>query len=129
MRVAQLLNSEEFAHPKLKIHLGSTAPESATGPIRTQKPSHLVVIDAAALGTTPGSVALLERQDIDGITFCTHALPLSVVIDFIQSDNPELDAFAVAVQAEQMLFGEPLSARVEETAIALAKLLFLSVPE
>jgi hydrogenase 3 maturation protease len=112
----------------LVAHSGSTAPESTTGPIRVQKPSHLIIVDAAALGATPGEVALLEREDIDGITFCTHALPLSVVIDFIRSDHSALDVFALAVQAEHLLFGEPLSLRVEQAARAVAQLLVDCLP-
>lgn len=128
MRVAELLRTQELAHPRLVSHAGSTAPESATGPIRSQKPSHLIIVDAAALRTSPGEVALLEREDIDGITFCTHALPLSVVIDFLRYDNSDLDAFALAIQAEHLFFGEPLSVRVEQTARAVAQLLVDCLP-
>jgi hydrogenase 3 maturation protease len=129
MHVAEMLRSRERAHPRLKVHLCSTAPESATGPIRSQKPSHLIVVDAVALGATPGEVALLERSDIDGVTFSTHTLPLSVVLDFIGHDNPTLDAFVIAVQAEQLLFGEPLSERVASTANALAQVILDSLPD
>ena len=129
MRVVEILSVPERAHPRLRVHFGSTAPESTTGPIRTQKPSHLIIVDAAAIDAVPGEIALLEREAIAGITFCTHALPLSVVIDFIRHDNPALDAFALAVQAEQMLFGEPLSPKVEQAAQALAQLLLGSLPQ
>jgi len=127
MRVAELLSQPSNTHPLLKVHFGSTAPESATGPIRVQKPSHLIIVDAAGLGVAPGQVALLERAEISGITFCTHALPLSVVIEYIENHVPGIDVFVLAVQAEHMLFAEPLSAAVEETAQALANALLAAL--
>ncbi|MGC4067823.1 MAG: hydrogenase 3 maturation endopeptidase HyCI [Polyangiaceae bacterium] len=127
MRVAEILEQRD-AHPRLKIHLGSTAPENATGPIRKQNPTHLVIVDAVALGASPGEVAILERSDIAGTTFCTHTLPLSVVLDFIGYDNPTLDIFVIAIQAEHLLFGEALSERVEHAAQAIAHALYESLP-
>lgn len=129
MRVAELLALPEHAHPRIQVHFGSTAPESATGPIRVQQPSHLILVDAAALGLLPGQVTWLERADIGGITFCTHALPLSVVIDYIEHSSPGLDVFVLAVQAEHMLFGEPLSPAVEATAHDLVKALVLALQQ
>lgn len=123
MRVASLLDTPALSHPQLRVHFGSTAPESATGPIRIQQPSHLIIVDAAALGATPGEIALLEPEDLAGITFCTHALPLSVVIDYIRNSNSKLDVFVLAIQAEQMEFGCPLSPCIERAADDLSRML------
>jgi hydrogenase 3 maturation protease len=124
MRVGHFLEEPGAGHPKLGVHFGSSAPENCTGPIRTQAPSHLVIIDAAHLGAEPGDVALLEREDITGVSFCTHALPLNVIVDFIAASNPQLvDVLLIGVQPQEMGFDEPLTPVIEAAAQTIARML------
>jgi hydrogenase 3 maturation protease len=116
MRIGRILDAGE-ASERLRVHYGSSAPENCTGPIRAQAPSHLVIIDAAHLGGQPGDVALLEREHIAGASFCTHALPLNVIVDFIATSNPQLqDVVLIGIQPEAMGFDEPLTERIEQVA-------------
>jgi hydrogenase 3 maturation protease len=124
MRVGRILEAEAAGNPRLGVHFGSSAPENCTGPIRAQAPSHLVIVDAAHLGAEPGTMTLLERDDISGVSFCTHALPLNVIVDFIVSSNPGLvDVLIIGVQPSEMGFDEPLTSVVEAAAQSLAKML------
>lgn len=128
MRIGRILDARGEGKGKLRVHYGSSAPENCTGPIRTQAPSHLVIIDAAHLGGKPGDVALLEREHITGASFCTHALPLNVIVDFIAASNPQLqDVLLVGIQPEAMGFDEPLTDTIENVAQELAASLLEAV--
>jgi hydrogenase 3 maturation protease len=128
MRVGHILEEPGAGHPRLSVHFGSSAPENCTGPIRAQAPSHLIVIDAAHLGAEPGAVALLEREDIAGFSFCTHALPLNIIVDFIAASNPKLDVLLLGIQPQEMGFDEPLTPVIEAAAHTLATLLRDALP-
>jgi hydrogenase 3 maturation protease len=124
MRIGRILDAAPGDQGKLRVHYGSSAPENCTGPIRTQAPSHLVLIDAAHLGGQPGDVALLERDQIVGTSFSTHTLPLNVIIDFIASSNPQLeDVFLIGIQPKAMGFDEPLTDTLEQVAQDVASAL------
>jgi hydrogenase 3 maturation protease len=130
MRIGRILDQTGAGHPKLQVHYGSSAPENCTGPIRAQAPSHLIIIDAAHLGAEPGSLSLLEREQLTGISFCTHALPLNVIVDFIASSNPQLkDVLLLGIQPQEMGFDEPLTPVIEEVAQSVAAMLRDSLPK
>lgn len=115
----------------LRVFYAGTVPESVTGPIRRYRPDTIVFLDAADMGTRPGTVALVEPDGIRASLLSSHALPLSVVMEFLEKDTgartilvgiqPELgtEGFAPA-GAEQAgltrllvsiyhIFGEPRS--------------------
>ena len=70
----------------LQVFYAGTVPESVTGPIRRYRPDTVVLLDAADMGARPGTVALLEPQEIRASLLSTHALPLSVVMEFLEKD-------------------------------------------
>lgn len=121
LRVAQLLQDD--APERLHVFIGASAPENCTGPIRRLNPSHLLIIDAAEFGAAPGSAALLENSQLSGITFCTHALPLNVIVDYILGCCPACEVIVLGVQPEQLGFGRALSAPVQAAAREIAALL------
>jgi hydrogenase 3 maturation protease len=71
----------------VRVFLAGTVPESVTGPIRRYKPDAVVLLDAADMGARPGTVALVEPREIRASLLSTHALPLSVVMDFLEKDT------------------------------------------
>lgn len=73
--------------PRTKVFLAGTVPESVTGPIRRYKPDAVVLLDAADLGARPGTVAIVEPREIRASLLSTHALPLSVVMEFLEKDT------------------------------------------
>jgi hydrogenase 3 maturation protease len=72
--------------PNVKVFLAGTVPEAVTGPVRRYKPDHVLLLDAADMGARPGTVALLQSDDIRASLLSTHALPLSVVMEFLAKD-------------------------------------------
>ena len=120
LRVVELL--EPYVGDGKPIHtfVGAAAPENCTGPIRQLNPSHLIVIDAADLGKPPGTIVFLDPEQLTGVTFCTHALPLNVVIDYVLKACPECKAIVLGVQPQRLDFAEPLTAPVEAAACEIA---------
>lgn len=120
MRVASLLGEYRPRRTLFELFVGGTAPENATGPMRRFRPSHLLVLDAADLGQPPGTIELLERSRLSGISFCTHALPLSVIIDYVLASCAGSQAIVVGIQPGHLTMDRPMSPEVVAAADAVA---------
>jgi len=89
VRVAEEIQ-KNFApdkYPGLLCCLGETAPENFSGKIRRFRPGHLLVIDAADLGLEPGEIAEIRPKDVGGPTYCSHMLPLRVMIGYLKEET------------------------------------------
>jgi hydrogenase 3 maturation protease len=64
---------------------GGAAPENFTGEIARFAPDAIVLVDAAHLGREPGAVELVPAERIAGLTFSTHMLPATIVLDFLRT--------------------------------------------
>lgn len=104
-----------------KVFHGHTAPENLSGTIKEFAPSHLVVVDAASLGAKPGSVALIPADDVGGATFCTHALPMSVLFAYLRQSLAGLKVVVVGIQPADIAFGRPMSGEVAAAVQAVAR--------
>ncbi len=69
--------------PQIQVFIGETAPENLTGEIKGFQPTHLIIIDAAELNKEPGHIEIMEPGTIGGTSFCTHSLPLKVIIGYL----------------------------------------------
>jgi hydrogenase 3 maturation protease len=106
---------------RARVFLGHTAPENFTGAIRAFAPTHLVAIDAGALGKAPGEITVLRETRIGGASFCTHALPLDVMFTYLREALPGLEVVVVAIEPESTAFGKPVSAAVSRAARSTAR--------
>jgi len=97
-------------------------PESYLGQVTGAGPNAVVLIDAVDLGAKPGSVALLEKDDVALYFPSTHRLPLSLVMEFVQRETGA-DVFVLAVQPRRVDFGAPVSDEVEASVSLLAEML------
>jgi hydrogenase 3 maturation protease len=73
--------------PGVKVFFAGTMPESMTGPLRTFHPDHVLLLDSADMGARPGTVAIIKPGNIQASLVSAHALPLSVVMEFIEKDT------------------------------------------
>ncbi|MDD5432399.1 MAG: hydrogenase maturation peptidase HycI [Candidatus Omnitrophica bacterium] len=99
----------------LRIVFGSTAPENFTGLIRKFNPTHLVIIDSTDLEKKPGSIAVIDEQEIGGISFSTHRLPLKVLIDYLVKALG-CKVIVIGIQPKTLEFGAKPSKEVEKKA-------------
>ena len=82
------------------------APENRTRDLRYFQPDVVLLIDAADMGEAPGTIQWIEMDEIEGISACTHSLPLSMLSTYL---NWEL-------KCEVLLLGiQPANTDVGET--------------
>lgn len=84
----------EIERPNVTVFLTGTMPENYTGAIRNLRPSHVLMIDTADMGLSPGSLGIVHPAKIHGQRFSTHMMPLSLVIEYLEK---ELDTTVVLV--------------------------------
>ncbi|MCL1817146.1 MAG: hydrogenase 3 maturation endopeptidase HyCI [Clostridiales bacterium] len=105
------LSKKALDDSRVLLIAGSSAPENFTSVIADFAPALLVAVDAARLGLAPGQVALLEKDELDGIGFSTHMLPFSIMLKYLQQrglSNVEL----LGIEPASTEFGLELSAAV-----------------
>lgn len=96
-----------------------TAPENFTGIIRKTRPDCLVLVDAAAMGRSPGEYRVIPRQKVAEVSMGTHQLPLSMLIEFLSDSAGRI--VLIGIQPDQAFAGEELSPRVREGADRLVQ--------
>jgi len=104
-----------------------TVPEAYVGPIRKFHPTHILVVDAADIGSKSGSVGLIFPDKITGLTISTHNLPLKVVTDYLAVQTSAKIAL-LTIQPKNIDFREGLSS-VVETVLKRVHNVLLSVLE
>ncbi|MDD5019164.1 MAG: hydrogenase 3 maturation endopeptidase HyCI [Candidatus Omnitrophica bacterium] len=92
----------------LRSFAGGAAPENLTGQIRRFKPTHLIMIDAADLGMAAGSMALLDIEKIEGVSFSTHRLPTRILADYLVRCIG-CQIIVIGIQPKEVGFGKKLS--------------------
>ncbi len=91
---------------------GGAAPENFTGPIRRFAPRIVILVDCADMGATPGSIAWLDMNELEGFSASTHTLPPTVLAQFL-SNELDCEIGLIGIQPEMLEFGAPLSAGVQ----------------
>jgi hydrogenase 3 maturation protease len=100
-----------------------TVPESYLLDIEEFHPSHVLLIDAAFLGLTPGEASLVDAEKIaDTSAVTTHLLPLRVFCEYVKQATGAKIA-VLSIEPKSMEFGEGLTAEVQGAAERLTKVL------
>ncbi|HUK84434.1 MAG TPA: hydrogenase 3 maturation endopeptidase HyCI [Candidatus Acidoferrum sp.] len=100
-----------------------TVPESYLLDIEEFHPSHVLLIDAAFLGLTPGQVSLVDPMNInDYSAVTTHLLPMRIFCEYIkQATGAKITS--LLIEPKSMEFGEGLTEEVQASAERLIKTL------
>lgn len=88
-----------------------TGIENYIGKINSLDPDILVLIDCVDMKLSPGSFRMLEIGQIQDLTFNTHNISLRRLPDFFV-----MPVFILAIQPENILFGENISYIVKDIA-------------
>lgn len=92
------LNNEKFRFINAAVD-----PMTRMDEIIDFNPSHLVLLDTCTLNATPGTVAILERENIkDYVPISSHSIPCFIIVDLIIEKMPELQAFMIGVVPESL---------------------------
>jgi hydrogenase 3 maturation protease len=108
--------TKQTTSPEVRVFIGETAPENLTGEIKKFQPTHLIIIDAAELNKEPGHIEIMEPGTIGGTSFCTHSLPLAVIIGYLL-ESFKFQAIIIGIQPKTLVFG----AQPTKVVVAAAK--------
>lgn len=97
-----------------------TAPENCTGTLRQFRPDLVLLIDAAQMNETTGTVQWLAWQAADGISASTHTLPLHMLSQYLHTELGCEVALIGVQPAGNRLFA-PVSAAVQHAVEEIAE--------
>ena len=98
--------------------VGDTAPENQTGPIKRFKPDLVLVIDAIDMGKEPGAVRVIPAEEVGGVSFSTHILPLPILMDYLKREIG-CDVVLLGIQLATLDFMADMTPAVAEAVNAL----------
>lgn len=113
--IAERLRPALLGRPHILLLNAGLAPENFIGPLVDFHPQAVLMIDAAHIQAAPGTIALANGYETDGMSASTHTLPPSVLSGYL-SEEAECPILLLAVQAEQLEFDSPLSPSAAQAA-------------
>ena len=119
MLVAERLKNFKGKKNRFKVLFGSTAPENLTGEIKRLEPEHIIIVDSADIAKKAGSVVLLKPQELRGVTFSTHQLPLSIMVNYLMQ-SIDCEVTVIGIQPKNLKFGFSLSREVTKAVDSVA---------
>jgi len=99
---------------QVKVFFGGTAPENFTGSIKAFKATHVIMIDSADMGKKPGEVHLFDPEKIEGVSFCTHSLPINILAGYLV-EFLNCRIIMIGIQPRTIEFGKPVSKEVAKS--------------
>jgi hydrogenase 3 maturation protease len=104
---------------------GGSVPENFTGLIKKEEPSHILIIDAVLMGTEPGTIKFVNKDDIEDINVSSHSMPLSFLIKYLES-YIDFNFLFIGIEPLSLNLGEDLSGEVLKS-IRFVKEIIISV--
>lgn len=127
-RLVEICPTKGRSRPRVKVFFGATAPENLTGEIKRYNPTHLLVVDSANMGKKPGTVQWIEMDKTQGLSFCTHNLPLKILTDYL-AQSIHCEIMVIGIQPKSIEFGKAVSASVQKSANRLADMIKSAMPD
>ena len=113
--IVNKLIEEDLQRDNLLFINAETVPENFTGKIRKEKPSHVIIVDACLMGSAPGEMKIVDKDDFANIGISTHSMSLSYFVKYLEKDT-DFKVIFVGIEPETMDWGENPTPNVEKTA-------------
>ena len=97
-----------------------TTPENQLAPLRKNPPRVLIVADAADMGLPGGSVRRMNLEDTGGISFSSHGIPLSLLLEPFRDT---MEIIVIGIQPARRGFGDRLSPEAADAVKRVAGVL------
>lgn len=98
--ISELLS---YSNEKFLFINAGIDPMSRIDQIVEFNPSHLCILDTCTLNREPGTVSIIERENIsDLVPISTHTIPIQVVIDLLIENLPKLKVFMIGFVPETL---------------------------
>lgn len=111
VKIVRLLKKRQKTKAEL-IDAGAV-PENYLGKISKIKPGVVILIDAAEMELPPGTVKEIKSDELDSVSFSTHAGSLSLVIDFLKQET-NADIRLIGIQPGKRDLGSEMSKQVKQ---------------
>ena len=108
--------------PGVRVIDAQDVPENYLCQVVNQRPDTVLLIDAVDLDSAPGSIALLDKDQVAGYWPSTHRVPLSLLMDYLERET-HAHIFLIAIQPHRTAFLEPMSGEVSSSVAGIAAVL------
>jgi hydrogenase 3 maturation protease len=108
--------------PGVRVIDAQDVPENYLCQVVGEEPDTVVLIDSVDLNSSPGSVALLDKDQVAGYWPSTHRVPLSLLMDYLERET-HARLCLIAIQPRQTAFLQPISAEVSSSVEGIADVL------
>jgi hydrogenase maturation protease HycI len=105
--LAQLLSDV----PGVRVIDAEEVPENYLCQVVNEGPDTVVLIDSVDLGSAPGAVALLDKEQLKDYWPSTHRAPLTLLIDYLERET-HARLCLIAIQPRHTDFLRPISPEV-----------------
>jgi len=102
-------------------------PENYLGPVITDNPETLLILDAASVDAAPGSLAIIEMDNIASSGLSTHSASLNLFLLVLQSEI-QPDTFVLGIQPQSIEFGAPVTEPVRKAIVIIEQALLNILP-
>lgn len=100
-------------------------PENYLEKIAREKPDTIVLIDAVELGASPGTIKIIESDDIKDESLSTHKVSLKLVANYLRK-RTSADVFLLGIQPQNTEFGGEISESVRKALEKVVRALEIS---
>jgi hydrogenase 3 maturation protease len=108
--------------PGVRVIDAQDVPEDYLCLVVNQRPDTVVLIDSVDLDSAPGSIALLDKDQVAGYWPSTHRVPICLLMDYLERET-NARIFLIAIQPRQTVFLEPVSEEVYSSVARIAAVL------
>lgn len=95
-------------------------PESYTGRIIESQPDTIIVVDAVQMQESPGTLAVIEVDELNKVSWSTHRLSLALFMQYLQ-EHTGSTVFLIGVQPGCTELGHSMTLPVQETLQVLIR--------
>lgn len=111
-QLRSMISVKPFGCLAFKGFEGGNAPENVTGFITAFRPTHILLVDAAEIGTPVGECREISADEILDVCFSTHTLPLKILIDYLRQATGATIS-VIGIQPGNLEFGKQPTAEIE----------------
>ncbi|NHK31833.1 MAG: hydrogenase maturation protease [Asgard group archaeon] len=116
---------EKKALPEnIKIINAGPVPEAFTGVIKKENPDILIIIDAAQMDETPGTIRVFTEKNVDDAYMITpHKVSMTMYLKYLRFELKNIDALFIGIQPKSLSYMEKMDPRVLKSAQYISQFL------
>lgn len=113
--VIKLLQNQKLKNKNLILINCETVPENYIGKVVKLKPDMIVIIDAADFAAKPGTLRLMDKNELAAVTLSTHSLSLEYIIKYLEFELKNIPIFIIGIQAKNTNLGDKITPEVSRS--------------